>query len=112
MNPLLMAVLLVGLWGVFGVSAVRRLALLKAGAPSAEPRTDRLGARLRAVIEFALLQKKMPNYPLAAAAHYFIFGGFVLLLLRTLVLWGRGFDPSFNLWILGPAPVLGLPLGA
>ncbi|HEY3497576.1 MAG TPA: (Fe-S)-binding protein [Polyangiaceae bacterium] len=112
MNPLLMGVLLAGLWGAFGVSAARRLALLKRGAPTAEPRTDRLGARLRAVIEFALLQKKMPNYPLAGVAHYFIFGGFALLLLRTLVLWGRGFDPAFNLWILGPDPVLGLPLGA
>ena len=111
MNPLLMGVLLVGLWGAFGVSAVRRLALLKAGAPTAESRTDRLGARLRAVFEFAILQKKMPNYPLAGAAHYLIFSGFALLLLRTLVLWGRGFDPGWNLLILGPEPVLGMPLG-
>jgi Fe-S oxidoreductase len=111
MNPLLMGLLLVGLWGAFGVSAVRRLHLLKGGASTWEPRTTRLGERLRAVVEFALLQKKMPNYPLAAAAHYFIFVGFVLLLLRTLVLWGRGFDPAWNLLILGPEPVLGLPLG-
>jgi Fe-S oxidoreductase len=53
----------------------------------------------------------MPNYALAAFGHYLIFFGFVVLLLRTLVLWGRGFDPQFNLWILGPEPVLGIPLG-
>jgi Fe-S oxidoreductase len=112
MNPLLMGVLLAGLWGAFAVSAVRRMKLLKEGAPTWEPRTTRLAERVQAVLGFAVLQKKMPNYPLAAAAHYAIFAGFVLLLLRTLVLWGRGFDPSWNLLILGPEPVLGLPLGA
>jgi Fe-S oxidoreductase len=111
MNPLLMGILLVGLWGAFGFSAVRRLKLLKEGAPTWESRVTRLGERLRVVVRYALLQEKMPNYPLAAAAHYLIFGGFVLLLLRTLVLWGRGFDPTFNLFVLGPEPVLGLPLG-
>jgi Fe-S oxidoreductase len=111
MNPLLMGVLLVGLWGAFFVSAQRRLRLLKAGAPTWEPRTTRLAERVSAVLRFAVIQQKMPNYPLAALGHYFIFTGFALLLLRTLVLWGRGFDPSFNLFVLGPEPVLGLPLG-
>ena len=53
----------------------------------------------------------MPKYPLAGVAHYLIFLGFSALLLRTLVLWGRGFDPAWNLLVLGPEPVLGLPLG-
>jgi Fe-S oxidoreductase len=35
-----------------------------------------------------------------------------VLLLRTLVLWGRGFFPSFNLFVLGPEPIFGVPLGA
>jgi Fe-S oxidoreductase len=35
----------------------------------------------------------------------------MVLLLRTLILWGRGFDASFNLFVLGPEPALGLPLG-
>jgi ferredoxin len=26
----------------------------------------------------------------------------MVLLLRSVMLWGRGFDPAFNLWILGP----------
>ncbi len=30
--------------------------------------------------------------------------GFMTLLLRSLMLWGRGFDPTFSLWILGPKP--------
>src|SRR5262249_15564892 len=49
--------------------------------------------------------KKMYYYSAAGIAHQLIFGGFVVLLLRSLMLWGRGFDPSFNLWILGPTPV-------
>jgi Fe-S oxidoreductase len=112
MNPLLMGVLLVGLWGVFAVSAVRRTKLLATGAATWESRTGDVVARLKEVVRFALLQVKMPNYPLAAAGHYAVFAGFVLLLLRTLVLWGRGFDPSWNLLVLGPEPFLGLPLGS
>jgi Fe-S oxidoreductase len=112
MNPVVMGLLLLGLWGAFAVSAVRRVRLLRTGTPTHEPRTDRLGERLRIVLRYALLQSKMPNYPLAALAHYAIFVGFVVLLLRTLVLWGRGFDPSWNLLVLGPEPVLGVPLGS
>jgi len=111
MNPWAMGVLLAGLWGAFAVSAVRRLKLLGTGAATWESRTDRPLERLKQVVRFALLQAKMPNYPLAAVAHYAIFAGFVLLLLRTLILWGRGFDPAWNLLVLGPEPVLGLPLG-
>ena len=111
MNPLLMGALLLGLWGLFAVSAVKRFKLLQTGAPTWEPRFDQIGRRLRAVVEFALLQRKMPNYLLAAVGHYFIFTGFAVLLFRTLVLWGRGFDPEFNLFVLGPEPVLGIPLG-
>jgi Fe-S oxidoreductase len=111
MSPLLMGALLLGLWGAFAVSAVRRFRLLRTGAPTWEPRFDRLGERVAMVVRYALVQQKMPNYLLAAVAHYLIFAGFVLLLLRTLVLWGRGFDPAFNLFVLGPEPVLGLPLG-
>jgi Fe-S oxidoreductase len=111
MNPLLMGALLLGLWGAFALSAVRRMRLLKTGSSTWEPRFDQLGKRVGAVVRYALMQEKMPNYPLAAAAHYLIFTGFVVLLLRTLLLWGRGFDPAWNLWVFGPEPVLGVPLG-
>ena len=112
MNPILMGLILFGLAGAFAVSAVRRYRLLRIGQPTWEPRFDRIPERLEHVLRFALFQKKMPNYGLAAFGHYLIFFGFLVLLLRTLVLWGRGFDPAFNLWILGPEPVLGIPLGA
>src|SRR5690606_2392050 len=31
--------------------------------------------------------------------------GFLVLLARSVMLWGRGFDPTFNLWILGDTPL-------
>jgi Fe-S oxidoreductase len=112
MNPIVMTLLLVGLWGAFAVSAVRKLRALKSGSPTWEPRTDRTGERLEATWTFAFWQKKMRYYWLAGIAHQLIFLGFIVLLLRSIVLWGRGYDPEFNLWILGPEPVFGIPLGA
>jgi heterodisulfide reductase subunit C len=47
-------------------------------------------------------QIKMPKYRLAGLAHYGIFLGFAVLTLRTVVLVGRGFDESFNLFVLDP----------
>jgi Fe-S oxidoreductase len=107
-----MGMILLVLWGAFAVSAWRRWRLLRVGGPTAEPRFDRLLERLRRVWTFALYQKKMRYYWLAGVAHQLIFMGFAVLLLRTLVLWGRGFDPAFNLFVLGPEGFLGLPLGA
>jgi Fe-S oxidoreductase len=111
MNPVLMALIIVTLTGAFAWSARRRWHLLKVGSPTWESRTDRIGERLAATWTFAFYQKKMRNYLAAGLAHQVIFIGFVVLLLRSLMLWGRGFDPAFNLWLLGPEPVLGLPLG-
>ncbi|HKY37294.1 MAG TPA: (Fe-S)-binding protein [Polyangiaceae bacterium] len=111
MNPVLMALIIVSLVAVFAWSTRRRWHLLKVGDATWESRFDQLGKRLAAVWTYAFYQKKMRNYLLAGFAHQLIFMGFVVLLLRTLILWGRGFDPSFNLFVLGHEPVLGLPLG-
>jgi len=114
MNPTMMLTLLVSAWAAFAWSANRRWQLLKVGRP--ENRLADPGKRLKMLYEYAIVQKKMNYYPLAGGAHKVIFLGFTVLLLRSLVLWGRGFDPAFNFWIFGDAPVrmpvLGLvPLG-
>lgn len=109
MNPIAMLTIIVALSAAFAWSANRRWQLLKVGRD--ENRLDDLGERLRGTLIYAFAQKKMRNYPLAGTAHMVIFVGFGVLLLRTLMLWGRGFDPAFNLFILGPEPVLGIPLG-
>src|SRR3954470_11442761 len=112
MNPLAMALIIVTLNAVFAVSAWRRYSLLKVGAPTWESRLTELPKRLGLVWTFAFYQKKMRYYLAAGLAHQLIFLGFVVLLLNTLMLWGRGFYPPFNLFVLGWEPFLGLPLGA
>jgi Fe-S oxidoreductase len=111
MNPIVMAVLLAGLLGLFAWSANRRCVLLRVGSPTHEPRSSELGSRLRAVWTFALCQKKLRYYLAAGLAHQLIFLGFLVLLARSVTLWGRGFVADFDLWILGPQPVAGVPLG-
>ena len=112
MNPVAMALIIVTLNAVFAVSAWRRFNLAKVGTATWESRLTEIPKRLGLVWTFAFYQKKMRYYLAAGIAHQLIFLGFVVLLLRTLVLWGRGFSPTFNLFVLGYEPVLGLPLGA
>ena len=105
MGPLFMMLLLVAGWGAFAYSARRRWKLLRVGAP--ENRFHRPAERLRRTWTYAIAQLRMRRYPLAGAAHMLIFSGFVVLLLRTLILWGRGFDESFNFRLFGPDQLLG-----
>jgi hypothetical protein len=110
MNPVVMLTILVSLSAAFAWSANRRWQLLKVGRP--ENRLDDVIERLKGTYEYAFVQKKMNYYPLAGLAHKLIFVGFGVLLLRSMMLWGRGFDPAFNFWILGDRPLFGvIPLG-
>lgn len=105
MSPPLMALLLLAGWGIFTYSALRRWRLMMAGAPAA--RFDNLGERLRRTWRYAIAQLRMRRYPLAGFAHMLIFLGFGVLLLRTLILWGRGFEPTFDGWLFGTDQPLG-----
>ena len=103
MNPIAMTVIFVVTLGVFAWSSVRRYRLLMVGAP--DPRItldgDSLVERVRQVLVIALGQKKMPaneRYRLEGIAHIFIFAGFNVLLLNTILLWGRAYDESFDLF--------------
>lgn len=105
MQPIAMTLLLLVAWGLFAWSSWRRWRLMKIGA--AEPRFDRIGERLRLTWQYALKQLRMRRYPAAGLAHMLIFSGFVVLLLRSLILWGRGYDPAFNMGLFGPDQWLG-----
>ncbi len=105
MSPLFMTILLLVGWGVFAHSAWRRWNLMMVG--TAEKRFDQIGIRLWRTLFYGFGQWRMKRYPLAGTAHIMIFAGFAILLQRTLILWGRGFDESFNLWILGPETMMG-----
>ncbi len=95
-----MLALLVVAWGAFGWSASRRWKLLRAGQPVA--RFDQIGERLRGTWRWAFKQERMDYYQPSGIAHKLIFVGFMVLLLRTLILWGRGFSPSFDMFVLAP----------
>jgi heterodisulfide reductase subunit C len=105
MQPYVMLLLLLAGWGYFFYSAYRRWNLMMVGA--GENRSGRVGERVQAVIRFALAQERMRRYPLAGLAHMMIFTGFAVLLLRSLILWGRGFDADFNMWFFAAGQPLG-----
>ena len=85
---------------------MRRTRLLLVGAPDPEmvPLSRALGIdtltkRVENVLVYALGQKKMannPRYTAAGLAHIAIFAAFQILLLNTVLLWGRAYDESFD----------------
>lgn len=105
MNPYVQTLLLVGFWGWFFLQVSKRWRLMQIGAN--ENRFDQLGRRFRVAWEYAFAQKRMRRYWWAGIAHQAIFAGFVVLLLRTIVLWGRGYNEHFDLWVLGVDQPLG-----
>ena len=105
MNPTAMLLLIVAAHVLFLWSMLRRWQLLRIG--SFTNRFDRVPDRIAATLRYAFAQEKMAYYQPAGIAHKLIFVGFLVLLFRTLVLWGRGFDPSWNLLVLGPTQPLG-----
>jgi len=79
----------------FVYSASRRIRVLLAGAP--DPRFDRVGLRIRKTLEYAFAQKRMFRDFYAGVFHIFIFGGFVVLTVRTLELVVEGLWPGLVL---------------
>src|SRR4051794_10503525 len=105
MNPTVMLLLITAAHAVFLWSILRRWQLMRVGR--FVDRFDRISERISAVLRYGLAQEKMAYYQPAGIAHKLIFVGFMVLLFRTLVLWGRGFDPTWNLLVLGPTQPLG-----
>ena len=106
MAPLAMTLLLTVALGVFAWLMRRRWRLMRIG-PN-ERRCDRIGERLRRTWRYAFVQKRMRRYRGAGIAHLVIFLGFLVLLLRTLILIGRGFSRGFDFWgLLAGGSLLG-----
>jgi Fe-S oxidoreductase len=106
MNPVAMGIALFG-WGLG-----RRWRALGPGRELGAIRLDTVPVRWRAVLAQAVAQARLRRERGAGLAHLAISAGFVVLLVRTLILWGRGFDPSFHLWVLDPWPLQGGGIGA
>ncbi len=105
MNPIVMALLVLGAHAAFFWSAAKRWNLLRVGR--GDDRFDRIGDRVNGVLRYAFWQEKMDYYQPAGGAHKLIFLGFVVLLANTIMLWGRGFVPGFNLFVFGADTMLG-----
>ncbi|MFO0695720.1 MAG: (Fe-S)-binding protein [Polyangiales bacterium] len=101
MSPIGMTLLLLSTLAFFAWTASRRWRQLGIGVPDPEfdlKREGEVGKRIDLVLTYALGQKKMPYYSAAGIAHIFIFAGFNVLLLNSIMLWGRGFDEGFTFW--------------
>ncbi len=105
MNPLAMLSIIVASLAAFGWSADHRWQLLHVGG--AANRFDRIPERVARVLRYGIKQEKMHKYPGAGIAHQFVFFGFGVLLLNTILLWGRGFEQDFGLFLFHPGKPLG-----
>ncbi len=106
MSALVMTLLLLAGWGFFAWTVRRRWRLMRIGRPLG--RGDRVADRLKLTLQFAIGQARMPRYQWSGLAHILVFGGFMVLLLRSLILWGRGYDADFNMGWFGPDQPLGM----
>jgi Fe-S oxidoreductase len=107
MNPLLTGALLAAGLGLFGAMLVRRgLPLL---ALRREARLDRPAARLAGLLRDGLGQRRLLDAEERGAGllHVLLFAAFLVLALRTVTLFGMGFDPAFHLPGLAPASAAG-----
>jgi Fe-S oxidoreductase len=105
MSPTAMLTLMFAAIAMFSWSASRRWKLLQIGRPAS--RLDHIDARLKGTWRYAFKQEKMDYYNPAGVAHKLIFFGFLVLQIRTIILWGRGYYAPFDLFILRPDQPLG-----
>jgi Fe-S oxidoreductase len=108
MNPLLMSVLIIVALAVFGRTMAGKIQLLKALEPT--DRANHLKQRLMNMVVLAIGQKRLVGRAKERGSgimHAFIFWGFCILLIRSLTLYGEGFQPGFHLPFLGGDHLLG-----
>ncbi len=107
MSPVGITVVLLVAFGVFAYTVQARWRLMCIGP--GDLRFDHLDERLRRTVKFALGQWRMPRHRLAGVAHIFIYVGAVVMLLRALILFARGYvgDPHFGYWVFDTGTVPG-----
>lgn len=108
MNPLLMTILLIVALGIFGRTMVQKTQLLMALEPA--DRTGRIMDRIKNVIVIAMGQKRLVGRKKEFASglmHAFIFWGFCVLLIRSIMLYGEAFVEGFQLPVFNENFLLG-----
>ncbi len=103
MSSIAMTLVLVGTLSFFSWSVFRRYRQMKIGVPDArfEWTPSQVFARTRKVMLTALGQEKMVKktaYSVAGLSHVLIFAAFNVLLLNSVLLWGRGFDYDWTMF--------------
>ena len=100
-GTVLFALVLLSALAFFAYTMSRRIQLLTMGAGLPDDRLDRPWARFVHVLTYGLFQKKMFRDPYAGLYHALIFGGFLVLSVRTLSLVFEGLFPGAALPFLG-----------
>jgi Fe-S oxidoreductase len=104
MSPLATLTLLLVAAAFFGWTLWQRLGPMLWLA--SERRTDRPLERLGSLLQFGFGQRRLLDEPLAGSMHVVVFAAFMVLALRTITMFGIGFDPAFHLPGLGPGDPL------
>jgi Fe-S oxidoreductase len=96
MNPVFAALLVVGGLGFFFYTMVGRLKAMAALSPEPGNRLDRVPERLAALLKFGLGQRRMvdPEEFVPGLMHVLIFSAFMVLALRTVMLFVMGFSTT------------------
>ena len=87
--------LLVAALGLFGYSSTRWFKIIRSG--KSDDRFNDFRKRIKNIVTIAFAQTKMiKGDPKAGIMHALIFWGFCVIALRTILLFGMGFSPSFG----------------
>jgi len=103
-----MSILLIVALAVFGRTMVKKIQLLTALEPA--DRTNHLKERLMSMVFLAIGQKRLVGRAKERGSgimHALIFWGFCVLLIRSLTLYGEGFQEGFHLPFLGGDYLIG-----
>ncbi len=96
---ILFALVLIAVLINFSLNVRRLISYLKIGKPAS--RTDNPRGRISNVLSIAFGHTKLLREPVAGLMHFFIFWGFVILLLAILESIGEGLFPGFSFAFLG-----------
>ncbi len=96
MSPIFTSLLVLGGLGLFTKTMLGRVGTMRALKPDTSPRLDRVGERLKVLLTFGFGQARMvdPEEFVPGLMHVLIFGAFIILALRTVMLFVMGFSGS------------------
>lgn len=100
MNPALMSVMLLMSLAAFAYFVYIKVSILLLVAP--ENRFEQVPERIKRLLTMGVAQERLigrKNERPSGAMHSFIFWGFLVLSIRSIVLVGEGFTPGFQEWL-------------